>query len=118
MNPIFELNNKIAIVTGASKGIGKAIAMALGRQGATVVVSSRKQDAVDETATAFKHLGINAAGMACHMGDLAQVRHLISEVDNGDYEGCYVNLRNNIVKAPRFALADVVESEVIDRFIT
>jgi hypothetical protein len=43
---------------------------------------------------------------------------LISEVDNGDYEGCYVNLRNNIVKAPRFALADVVESEVIDRFIT
>ncbi len=43
---------------------------------------------------------------------------LISEVDNGDYEGCYVNLRNNIVKAPRFALADSVESEVIDRFIT
>ena len=81
MNTLFELNNKIAVVTGASKGIGKAIAMALGRQGATVVVSSRKQDAVDETATAFKHLGINATGMACHMGDLAQVRHLIAEVD-------------------------------------
>jgi len=43
---------------------------------------------------------------------------LISEVDNGEYEDCYVNLRNNIVKAPRFALADAVESEVIDRFIT
>lgn len=43
---------------------------------------------------------------------------LISNVDNGDYEDCYVNLRNNIVKAPRFALADTVESEVIDRFIT
>ena len=43
---------------------------------------------------------------------------LISGVDNGDYESCYVNLRNNIVKAPRFALADDVESEVIDRFIT
>jgi hypothetical protein len=43
---------------------------------------------------------------------------LITEVDNEDYKECYVNLRNNIVKAPRFALADVVESEVIDRFIT
>jgi hypothetical protein len=43
---------------------------------------------------------------------------LITEVDNEDYKECYVNLRNNIVKAPRFALADAVESEVIDRFIT
>lgn len=43
---------------------------------------------------------------------------LISESDNGDYENCYVNLRSNIVKAPRFALADSVESEVVDRFIT
>jgi len=43
---------------------------------------------------------------------------LISEVDNGGYEECYVTLRNNIVKAPRFALADAVDSEVIDRFIT
>jgi hypothetical protein len=43
---------------------------------------------------------------------------LISEDDDGVYEECYVNLRNNIVKAPRFALADVVESTVIDRFIT
>jgi|GEM_PF-46064 len=75
----FELTNKIAIVTGASKGIGKAIAMLLGQQGATVVVSSRKQDAVDETATSFKHLGINARGIAAHMGDLEQVRGLLEQ---------------------------------------
>lgn len=43
---------------------------------------------------------------------------LISKVDNGDYEECYVNLRNNVAKAPRFALADAVESEVVDRFVT
>jgi hypothetical protein len=43
---------------------------------------------------------------------------LITEVDNGSYEECYVNLRNNVCKAPRFALADAVESEVVDRFIT
>ena len=43
---------------------------------------------------------------------------LITEVDNEDYKECYVNLRNNIVKALRFALADDLDSEVIDRFIT
>ena len=49
----FRLDNKIAIITGASKGIGKAIARALGEQGARVVVSSRKQEAVDEVADEF-----------------------------------------------------------------
>jgi len=43
---------------------------------------------------------------------------LICEDDNGQYEDCYVNLRNNIVKALRFTLADDLDSEVIDRFIT
>ncbi len=45
----FRLDAKVAIITGSSKGIGKAIAIALGQQGARVVISSRKQDAVDET---------------------------------------------------------------------
>jgi NAD(P)-dependent dehydrogenase (short-subunit alcohol dehydrogenase family) len=78
----FELNNKIAIVTGASKGIGRAIAMILGQQGATVVVSSRKQDAVDETADSFKHMGIHAAGIAAHMGDPVQVKALLDQTVN------------------------------------
>lgn len=76
----FELHNKIAIVTGASKGIGRAIAMALGRQGATVVLSSRKQEAVDETANEFRAQGLNAYAFACHMGDSAQIRSLVAEV--------------------------------------
>ena len=78
---LFSLHNKIAIVTGASKGIGRAIALAFGQQGATVIVSSRKQGAVDETASEFKHLGINAHAIACHMGDPEQVRRLVNEVE-------------------------------------
>jgi dehydrogenase/reductase SDR family protein 4 len=76
----FSLHNKIAIVTGASKGIGRAIALAYGQQGATVIVSSRKQEAVDETAKEFRHMGINAHGVACHMGDLDQVKNLLDYV--------------------------------------
>ena len=54
----FELNNKIALITGASKGIGKAMAQGLAEFGATVIVSSRKQEAVDEVAKEFTDLGL------------------------------------------------------------
>ena len=44
----FDLNNKVAVITGSSKGIGKAMAQGLAEFGATVIVSSRKQEAVDQ----------------------------------------------------------------------
>jgi NAD(P)-dependent dehydrogenase (short-subunit alcohol dehydrogenase family) len=75
----FRLDNKVAIITGASKGIGKAIAHALGQQGAKVVIASRKQEAVDETATEFRKEGIDARGIAAHMGDMAQVKSLVEK---------------------------------------
>ena len=53
---LFELDGKVAIVTGASKGIGKAIAEALAEYGAKVVVSSRAQEAVDDVANEIKAL--------------------------------------------------------------
>ena len=65
----FELKGKVAIITGASKGIGKYIAMALAQQGATVVVSSRKLEAVSEVAEEFKSKGLEAVAFPCHMGD-------------------------------------------------
>jgi len=75
----FRLDGKVAIVTGSSKGIGKAIAIALGEQGAKVVISSRKQEAVDETVKELKANGIEAFGMTAHMGDMEQVKNLANE---------------------------------------
>ena len=59
----FYLKNKIAIITGSSKGIGKAMARGLAEFGATVVVSSRKQEAVDQVAEEFTKLGFSATGI-------------------------------------------------------
>jgi NAD(P)-dependent dehydrogenase (short-subunit alcohol dehydrogenase family) len=72
----FNLTGRVAIVTGASKGIGAAIARMLGAHGARVVVSSRKEQAVKEIATTFIREGIEAIGIEAHMGDPAQVKRL------------------------------------------
>ena len=72
----FSLLNKTAIVTGASKGIGKSIAMALAAHGANVVVSSRKQEAVEEVATEILQAGHEAKAIACHVADPKQLKEL------------------------------------------
>lgn len=54
----FDLKNKVAIVTGASKGIGESIARGLAEYGAKVVISSRNQEAVDQVANNLKRKGI------------------------------------------------------------
>jgi len=52
-DPRFDLTGKVAVITGATRGIGRAIAFQLGRAGASVVVSSRKAEAVDATVAAL-----------------------------------------------------------------
>lgn len=76
----FDLTGKVAVVTGASKGIGEAIARGLGEFGATVVVSSRRLEAVESVAEQLCAAGIQASALAAHMGDMAQARALVDAV--------------------------------------
>ena len=64
----FNLDGKVAIITGSSKGIGEAIARTFAENGATVVISSRKQEACNKVAAAFKAKGLKAIAIACHVG--------------------------------------------------
>lgn len=75
----FDLTDKVAIVTGASKGIGAAIAHGLAEFGARVVVSSRRQESVDEVADAIREKGGKAVGIACHVGDADQRQQLVDQ---------------------------------------
>lgn len=75
----FDLTGKVAIITGSSKGIGEAMARGMAETGAKVIISSRKQEAVDAVAEKFKADGLEAAGIACHVGEEEQLQHLVAK---------------------------------------
>jgi NAD(P)-dependent dehydrogenase (short-subunit alcohol dehydrogenase family) len=76
---MFNLSGKIAIITGASKGIGKAIAFALGQNGARVVISSRDQESLDMVAKEFKDVGIDVLPIAAHVGRQNDLVNLVAK---------------------------------------
>lgn len=75
-----SLEGKTAVITGASKGLGKAMALALGDAGARVVLVSRNLDQLQETAGAVRKQGAQAEAFAADVKDEQQVRRLEKEV--------------------------------------
>jgi NAD(P)-dependent dehydrogenase (short-subunit alcohol dehydrogenase family) len=113
---LFDLTGKVAIVTGSTKGIGRAIAEALARAGASVIISSRKADRCEEVAAAIRSEGLSAAAIPCHIGKREDVERLVSETKGefGRIDVLVCNAAVNPYYGPLAGLTDDAFTKVID----
>lgn len=111
----FDLTGKVAIVTGSSKGIGLSIARGLAEHGASVIISSRKQDAVDEVVKSFKADGLEATAIACHIGDAEQRENLITKTIAA--YGRIDILVNNAAINPFYGPLEATGEDVFDKIM-
>src|SRR5215204_279376 len=79
MSTSYDLTGKVAIVTGASRGIGQSIAEHFAQAGAKVVLASRKQESLDEVAANIKANGGEAIAVAAHTGEKATLKALVDK---------------------------------------
>ena len=96
----FRLDGKIALVTGASRGIGEAIAITLADYGAHCILVSRKADALQIVVDKITARGGKAEAIACHVGNLDQIEGLFKQV--AERHGRLDILINNAATNPYF----------------
>lgn len=95
-----DLKNKVALITGASKGIGEAIALTLAAHGARVVVNSRKQEDIDKVVNLIKSAGGEALAVAGNAGDVVTCKSLVDQTVS-HYGGIDI-LVNNAASNPSY----------------
>lgn len=115
INEQTNLEGKVAIVTGSSKGIGKAIAKGLAEKGAQVVVSSRSQEACNEVVSEFTKEGLKAVGIACHIGKEDQRQNLVAKTIEAF--GRIDILVNNAAINPVFGPIEDVDPAIFDKIM-
>jgi NAD(P)-dependent dehydrogenase (short-subunit alcohol dehydrogenase family) len=98
---LFDLSGRVAIVTGGTRGIGRAVAEGLAAAGAKVVVASRKPEACAETAAHLAARGADALGVPTHLGELPALRRLVERtVDRFERLDIVVNNAANALAQP------------------
>ena len=103
----FGLKGKIAVVTGATEGIGKASALLFAREGAKVAICARKQDGVDKTLAEIKQAGGDAFGMAADMSKMEDIDRFMNAVVK--HFGAIDILVNNAGTSARGAFLEIAD---------
>ncbi|MCD2315685.1 SDR family oxidoreductase [Sphingomonas sp. IC-11] len=118
---LFDLTGKVVLITGSSRGIGKASAIACAEQGAKVVISSRKQNACEEVAEEINaRFGPGTAvAIAANISDKAALQHLVdqSRREFGRIDCLVCNAASNPYYGPQEGIADEQFRKILDNNI-
>lgn len=108
-----RLEGKVAIVTGASRGIGRAIAAAFAREGAKVVICGRKQEVLDQVA---REIGTSVRPIACHVGRREQIQNLVDSTMRafGQIDILVNNAATNIAQEPCLNVDDAKFDKMVE----
>src|SRR5258708_16920620 len=112
-NSLFDLTGKVAVITGSTRGIGRAIAEAMARAGAKVVISSRKADKCAEVAEVIKSEGGEATPIACNIGKREDLERLVAETKQ-----CYGRIDSLVCNAavnPNYEPLDQETDEIFTK---
>ncbi|HET6334469.1 MAG TPA: glucose 1-dehydrogenase [Polyangiales bacterium] len=116
MSKLFDLTGRVALITGSSRGIGRAIAERMAEAGAKVVVSSRKLDACEEVVAAIKKAGGEATAIACNISYKEELATLVSRTREkyGKIDILVCNAAVNPHFGPTQEIPDTAFQKVLD----
>ena len=115
---LFDMTGKVAVITGSSRGIGKAIAQEMAVHGARVVISSRKQDACDSVAAAInaKHGAGTALSVPANISSKESLQQLVNQARQafGRIDALVCNAASNPYYGPLAGISDEAFRKILD----
>jgi dehydrogenase/reductase SDR family protein 4 len=113
---MFDLTNKVALVTGSTKGIGRAIAFAMARAGARVVVSSRKAEACEAVARSLRAEGAQVLAIPCNVSDTQAIEAMVGQTLDtwGRVDSLVCNAAVNPYMGPLAGITDEAWTKTMD----
>lgn len=117
---MFDLTGRVAVITGSSRGIGRAIALEFAKMGASVVVSSRKIDACKAVVSEIREAGGHATAVACNIGIKTDLEALVAHAlrEYGHIDILVPNAAINPAYGPSSEVSDEIWNKVLGSNLT